>query len=561
MHSYDRYVRRPVMQFPQRQWPDRTIEEAPIWVSVDLRDGNQALIDPMMLSERIKLFNLLLDMGFEQIEVGCPASSESDKKFIRTLIEDDLIPDGVTIQVLCDCDEDEIRSTFAAVDGASKVIVHICHPVSPIHRELYGMDQEAVLAVAKDAAGWVKKYAEDFDGEATFEYSPECFSETEPEFALSLCTAVQRIWEPTPEHPVIINLPATVERTTPNVYADQIEWMSRHFENRESIILSVHMHNDRGTAAAAAELALLAGAQRVEGSLLGNGERTGNVDLLTLAYNLYSMGIDPKLNIEDSTKIVETWEQCTKMSVDERRPYVGKLVFTAFSGMHQDAITKGTERMRESGDNTWRMPYLAIDPTDIGRVYEPITEIGAQSVRGGVAHTMSKYYGFKLPKGMHREFEDAVQKACGESGKADKEQIMDTFRREYLYQNEPLHFRRIQVAEIQSDDDAAYDSRIRLIYTLGGETDQIRAEGKGPLDAVQRGFRDKYGIHIRILDYEEHALKAGSDSQAAAYIHMMDEDTGRITYGVGVSSNITRASVRAIFSGVNRLGLVDQSEA
>ena len=557
MQNYSRYTRQPVIPYPERTWPDQQITSAPVWVSVDLRDGNQALIDPMILSERLEIYALLLELGFTQIEVGCPASSESDREFVRKLIEDDLVPDHVTIQVLSDCTKEEIRDTFASIRGAKRAIVHICHPTSALHREIvYGCSREEVMKIAQDAAGWAGECAAQFDGEITLEYSPECFTETEPDFALALCTAVQRIWKPTPQHPVIFNLPSTVERSTPNVYADRIEWMSRHFEDRDSIILSIHPHNDRGCAVAAAELALMAGAQRVEGTLMGNGERTGNVDLLTLAYNMFSQGVDPQLNLEDSGRITEVWERCSKMSIDERRPYVGKLVFTSFSDMHQMCIDKGIAHTKDSEDGKWRVPYLPIDPADIGRVYEAVAGAGAQSVRGGAAHIMSKYYGFKLPKGMHREFGDALQRMTAPGTRMEREQIMDAFRSEYLYQNEPLHFRRIQVTELQDKGDTGFDTRIRLIYTLNNETEQIRAEGNGPLDAVRNGFSDKLGVHIRILDYEEHALKAGSDSQAAAYIHMMDEDTGRITYGVGVSSNITRASVRAIFSGINRLGLV-----
>ena len=556
MRNYSRYTRQPEMDFPQREWPGKRIETAPVWVSVDLRDGNQALIDPMVLSERLELFDLLVELGFSQIEVGCPASNESDREFVRKLIEDERIPDNVTIQVLSDCTEEEIRDTFEAIEGAGRAIVHICHPASALFRELYGISRAEVMKTAQDAAAWVRKYMDRFDGEITPEYSPECFTETEPDFALALCTAVQKIWQPTPEHKAIFNLPSTVERNTPNVYADRIEWMSRHFEDRDSIILSVHAHNDRGCAVAATELALLAGAERVEGTLFGNGERTGNADLLTLAYNMFSQGIDPGLNLENIGRIAEIWEHCTKMSIDERRPYVGKLVFTAFSDLHQDAIERGVAGVRETQNSAWNVPYLTVDPADIGRVYEAVAGVGVQSVRGGVAYIMNKYYGFKLPKGMHREFEDAVRRSYHPGGKVDPEQIMDAFRSEYMYQNEPLHFRRIQVTELQDDDGNEFDTRIRLIYTLGGESGQIRAEGNGPLDAVKRGFAQKFGINIRILDYEEHALKAGSDSQAAAYIHMLDENTGRITYGVGVSSNITRASVRAIFSGVNRLQLL-----
>jgi 2-isopropylmalate synthase len=407
---------------------------------------------------------------------------------------------------------------------------------------------------------WVKERAEKFPGKIVFEYSPESFTGTELDFALEICTAVQDVWQPTPENPMIFNLPSTVEMTTPNVYADQIEWMSRHFKDRDSIILSVHPHNDRGCGVAATELALLAGAQRVEGTLLGNGERTGNVDILTVAYNMFSQGIDPELNLEDINEIVEVCERCTKMSVDERHPYAGKLVFTAFSGSHQDAINKGITAMKNRKSKIWEVPYLPIDPSDIGRVYEPVVRINSQSGKGGVAFVMSTYYGFKLPKGMHREFADVIQAMSEKQGEVPPEQIMDAFRSEYLYKNEPLHFRKLQVTDMSSDSKTDFDTKVRVVLTDHGEMDQCEAVGNGPLDAVQRGLQIKYGMNIRILDYEEHALKSGSDSQAAAYIHLMDGDSGKITYGVGVSSNITRASVRAVFSAVNRLRLGEKRQ-
>ena len=549
------------MNYPEREWPNKQIEKAPEWVSVDLRDGNQALIDPMVVSEKMDMFRLLVKLGFKQIEIGFPAASQIEYEFLRELIEKNLIPDDVMVQVLSQCREDQIEKTFESIKGCKQAVVHIYNSTSTLQRDVvFGKDRQAIIDIAVQGTQWVKERAEKFPGKIVFEYSPESFTGTELDFALEICTAVQDVWQPTPENPMIFNLPSTVEMTTPNVYADQIEWMSRHFKDRDSIILSVHPHNDRGCGVAATELALLAGAQRVEGTLLGNGERTGNVDILTVAYNMFSQGIDPELNLEDINEIVEVCERCTKMSVDERHPYAGKLVFTAFSGSHQDAINKGITAMKNRKSKIWEVPYLPIDPSDIGRVYEPVVRINSQSGKGGVAFVMSTYYGFKLPKGMHREFADVIQAMSEKQGEVPPEQIMDAFRSEYLYKNEPLHFRKLQVTDMSSDSKTDFDTKVRVVLTDHGEMDQFEAVGNGPLDAVQRGLQIKYGINIRILDYEEHALKSGSDSQAAAYIHLMDGDSGKITYGVGVSSNITRASVRAVFSAVNRLRLGEKRQ-
>ena len=549
------------MNYPEREWPNKQIEKAPEWVSVDLRDGNQALIDPMVVSEKMDMFRLLVKLGFKQIEIGFPAASQIEYEFLRELIEKNLIPDDVMVQVLSQCREDQIEKTFESIKGCKQAVVHIYNSTSTLQRDVvFGKDRQAIIDIAVQGTQWVKERAEKFPGKIVFEYSPESFTGTELDFALEICTAVQDVWQPTPENPMIFNLPSTVEMTTPNVYADQIEWMSRHFKDRDSIILSVHPHNDRGCGVAATELALLAGAQRVEGTLLGNGERTGNVDILTVAYNMFSQGIDPELNLEDINEIVEVCERCTKMSVDERHPYAGKLVFTAFSGSHQDAINKGITAMKNRKSKIWEVPYLPIDPSDIGRVYEPVVRINSQSGKGGVAFVMSTYYGFKLPKGMHREFADVIQAMSEKQGEVPPEQIMDAFRSEYLYKNEPLHFRKLQVTYMSSDSKTDFDTKVRVVLTDHGEMDQFEAVGNGPLDAVQRGLQIKYGMNIRILDYEEHALKSGSDSQAAAYIHLMDGDSGKITYGVGVSSNITRASVRAVFSAVNRLRLGEKRQ-
>ena len=362
-------------------------------------------------------------------------------------------------------------------------------------------------------------------------------------------------WEPTPENPMIINLPSTVEMNTPNVYADQIEWMIKHLDNRESIIVSVHPHNDRGTGVASAELAMLAGADRVEGTLFGNGERTGNVDILNIAYNMFSQGINPELNIEHVNEIIEIYERCCKLPIHPRHPYAGKLVFTAFSGSHQDAINKGVQALRERGSEIWQVPYLPIDPADIGREYEPIVRINSQSGKGGVAFVMDTYFGYKLPKAMHKEFANVIQKLSEKQGEVSPEQIMECFKTEYLDRKEPIHFKKLHVFDLSDSEDTSFDTHVSVVYQDHGVEKTYQASGNGPIDAVQRGLSEALGISIKVLDYEEHALQSGSDSKAAAYIHLLDHQTGNVTYGVGVSSNITRASIRAIFSAVNRLGL------
>ena len=556
MLNYKKYKRVPVLHYPEREWPDKEIEHAPMWCSVDLRDGNQALIDPMNVEEKMEMFRLLLKLGFKQIEIGFPAASQIEYDFLRKLVAENMIPDDVQVQVLTQCREHLIDRTFEAIQGIKNVIVHIYNSTSVLQRDVvFHKDKEAIKQIAIEGTRMVKERAKNFDGNIQLEYSPESFTGTEVEFALDICTAVQDIWEPTPENKIIFNLPATVEMNTPNVYADQIEWMNRHFKNRETIILSIHPHNDRGTGVASSELALLAGAQRVEGTLFGNGERTGNVDLLTIAYNMFSQGIDPELNIEHINEIIEIYERCCKMPIDARHPYAGKLVFTAFSGSHQDAINKGVQAMKERNSQIWQVPYLPIDPSDIGREYEPIVRINSQSGKGGVAFIMDTYYGFKLPKAMHKEFANVIQKISEKQGEVSPDEIMDSFRREYLDKKEPIHFRKLKIDDLTGETASEFDTRVTVDYTSHGEPAQFIAVGNGPIDAVQRGLQVELGLRIKVLDYEEHALQSGSNSQAAAYIHLLDAETGRVTYGVGVSSNITRASVRAIFSAINRLEL------
>ena len=554
--NYKRYMRNPIVDFPERTWANNEILKAPVWCSVDLRDGNQALIEPMVVSEKIEMFQFLIGLGFKEIEIGFPSASQIEFDFIRQLIDRKLVPPGVKLQVLVQCREELIDRTFEAIEGLDEAIIHIYNSTSTLQRDVvFGKDRQGIIDIATTGTRLVKERTRNFPGKIQLEYSPESFTGTELDFALEICTAVQREWGPTAENPLIINLPSTIEMTMPNVFADRIEWMHRNLENRKTIILSVHPHNDRGTGVASAELSLLAGADRIEGTLFGNGERTGNVDILTLAYNMFSQGIDPELNIYQVNDIIEIYERCCKMAVHPRHPYAGKLVFTAFSGSHQDAINKGVAAMRERGGECWQVPYLPIDPMDIGREYEPIVRINSQSGKGGVAFVMDTYFGFKLPKGMHKEFSNVIQKISEQQGEVSPDQIMASFKETYLDQKTPFRFRKLKVDDFSSDQEVEneFDTKVTVTYTDNGVEKSFEASGNGPIDAVKCGLQEITGVRMKVLDYEQHALKSGSDSQAAAYIYLLNADSGNVTYGVGVSSNITRASVRAVFSAVNRL--------
>ena len=551
MMNFKKYKRVPVLDYPNREWPDKEIKKAPAWCSVDLRDGNQALIDPMTVDEKIEMFQLLLKLGFKEIEIGFPAASQIEYDFLRKLVEENMIPDDVTVQVLTQCREHLIDRTFEAIEGIKNVIVHIYNSTSVLQRDVvFHMDKEAIKQIAIDGTNMVKERMKNCEGNITLEYSPESFTGTEMEFALDICNAVQKTWDHANDNKIIFNLPATVEMTTPNVYADQIEWMNKHFEDRDNIILSVHPHNDRGTGVAATELALLAGADRVEGTLFGNGERTGNVDILTLAYNMFSQGINPGLELGNINEIREVYERCCKMKVGMRHPYAGKLVFTAFSGSHQDAINKGIHAMNERGDGIWEVPYLPINPSDLGRQYEPIVRINSQSGKGGVAFVMDAAYGYKLPKEMQREFADVIQKISEKQGEVSPSTIMDKFREEYLDAEEPFAFIRAKVEEPEEEG----ETRVTLRFRYKGEEMLAEAEGNGPINAAIQAIRRKVpSVDVHVLNYSEHALSEGSEAKAAAYIQMEDAKSGRITFGVGVSSNITRASIRGMFSALNRL--------
>ncbi|MFP3153679.1 2-isopropylmalate synthase [Lachnospiraceae bacterium ZAX-1] len=550
MLNYKKYKRAPVIHYPKREWPNHEIEKAPIWCSVDLRDGNQALVEPMDVSEKIELFQLLIKLGFKEIEIGFPAASQIEFDFLRRLVDENLIPDDVTVQVLTQCREHLVERTFESIVGIENVIVHIYNSTSTLQREVvFGMDREEIKKIAVDGTNMVKERAKHFKGNLALEYSPESFSGTELDFALDICMAVTEAWNPTPEHKIILNLPNTVEMTTPNVYADQIEWMHKNLKSRDTIILSVHPHNDRGTGVAATELSILAGAERVEGTLFGNGERTGNVDILNLAYNMFSHGINPMLDLENMNEIIDTYERCCKMQVGLRHPYAGQLVFTAFSGSHQDAISKGVAALTAKQDGIWQVPYLPIDPSDLGRKYEPVVRINSQSGKGGVAFVMSTVYGYQLPKEMQREFAAVIQKISEQiGGEVTPNVIMDTFEKEYLELKDPFEFIKVKVEDVGEKD-----SHAALDFKYKGELMHEDGEGNGPLDAVKHAIAKQMDINIRLTHYSEHAIGKEFHTKAAAYIQMRNNETGKSTFGVGVSSNITRASIRAFFSALNRL--------
>ena len=552
--NYKRYKRNPLPDMQERRWPAAVIKQAPIWCSVDLRDGNQALMEPMVVEEKLEFFNLLLKLGFKEIEVGFPAASQIEYDFIRRLVDRRMIPGGVRLQVLTQCREHLIDRTFEAVEGIEDVIIHIYNNTSELQRTtVYNVSREEVKEMAVNAAVKVREFARTRSGRTILEYSPESFTETEPEFALEVCNAVIEAWNPQESGDIIINLPSTVENNTPNVFADRVEWMSDRLENREHVTLSVHPHNDRGTGVAAGELALLAGADRIEGTLFGNGERTGNVDLVTLACNIMSEGIDPELNIDDVTAVRRSYESLVRLNVPERHPYAGELVFTSFSGGHQDAISKGLKAMEGSQDGIWHVPYLPIDPADVGRRYEPIVRINSQSGKGGVGFIMETHHGFRLPKGMCREFAELIKRISEAEGELDPDRIMWEFKRHYIDMKEPYHFRLAKMEDIPAATADNFHTIAEITYTDHGVEKTYSSKGNGPIDAVKTGLQKELSRNLRILDYSEHALREGSNAQAAAYIHLMDVATGESTYGVGVSSSTTRASIRAIFCALNRM--------
>ncbi len=550
---------------PDRTWPDRVITQAPRWCAVDLRDGNQALIEPMNPERKLKMFQLLVDMGYKEIEVGFPSASQTDYDFVRMLIEDDLIPDDVVIQVLTQAREHLIARTYEAIAGAKQAIVHLYNSTSILQREVvFRLDQEGIIEVAVDGAKLCKKYEDTVPGTTVFyEYSPESYTGTELEFAARICNAVIEVFEPTPERKVIINLPATVEMATPNVYADSIEWMNRNLAQRENVILSLHPHNDRGTAVAAAELGYQAGADRIEGCLFGNGERTGNVDLVTLGMNLFSQGIDPEVDFSDIDEIRRTVEYCNQIDVHERHPYAGDLVFTAFSGSHQDAIKKGLEALEQRAtaegrtidDLVWAVPYLPIDPKDVGRSYEAVIRVNSQSGKGGIAYLLKSERHLDLPRRLQIEFSRVVQGVTdGEGREVSGDDIWQIFADEYLPAEpggplEPwgrFSLRGTRAASVEGGTDT-----IEADLVDRGRAVTLEGAGNGPIAAFVDALR-KVDVDVKVLDYAEHALSEGGDATAAAYVEC--EVDGEVLWGVGIDPSITTASLKAIISAINRKG-------
>jgi len=543
------------ISLPDRQWPSNTMTKAPRWCAVDLRDGNQALIDPMSPARKKKMFQLLVSMGYKEIEVGFPSASQTDFDFVRQLIEEDLIPDDVVIQVLTQAREELIERTYESIRGAKQAIVHLYNSTSTLQRRVvFGMDMDGIVDIAVTGARVCKKFEETIpETKVYYEYSPESYTGTELEFAARVCNAVMDVFVPDAENPVIINLPATVEMATPNVYADSIEWMNRHLNHREHVILSLHPHNDRGTAVAAAELGYLAGADRIEGCLFGNGERTGNVCLVTLGLNLFSQGIDPQIDFHDIDEIRRTVEYCNQLPVGERHPYGGDLVYTAFSGSHQDAIKKGFDWLERDAaaagvpveEFTWAVPYLPIDPKDVGRTYEAVIRVNSQSGKGGVAYVLKSEHQLDLPRRLQIEFSRIIQQHTDTvGGEIEPGKIWEIFKAEYLERETPYE---LVTFSSQTSADGHDEQTVEL--NVRGESRHFEGEGNGPVDAFVHGMRQA-GADIRVLDYAEHALSAGGDAVAAAYVEC--EIAGEIVWGVGIHPNIVMASLRAVVSAANR---------
>lgn len=538
------------IDLPDRQWPSRTITKAPIWCSVDLRDGNQALIEPMGPERKRRMFNTLVKLGFKEIEVGFPAASQTDFDFVRQLIEEDLIPEDVTIQVLTQSREELIRRTFDSVRGSHRAIVHLYNSTSTLQRRVvFGLDRKGIVEIATTGAKICRDLAAGMGStEIVHEYSPESFTGTELDFAVEICDAVLNVWQPTAEKKAILNLPATVEMATPNIYADQIEWFGRNMPGRERYLLSLHPHNDRGTGVAAAELGVMAGADRVEGTLFGNGERTGNVDVVNLAMNLFTQGVDPGITITDIDAVVETVEYCNQLPVHPRHPYAGTLVYTAFSGSHQDAIKKGFEALEKQNDQVWEVPYLPIDPKDLGRTYEAVIRVNSQSGKGGVAYLLKTDYGFDLPRGLQVEFSKVVQEWTDRTGKEiSSSQIWTMFQDTYLSEE------RLGLVGYRTLPDPQ-GRLLTATLTVNGTERTIEGRGTGPIDALVDALRQAGIATIEVQDYREHALGAGADAKAAAYVEARTAD-GRTLFGVGLDSSIVDASLRAVVSAAARAGV------
>ena len=552
-NSSKKYRAFPPVGLKDRTWPNTTIAHAPRWCSVDLRDGNQALVTPMNLEQKLKMFQLLLDVGFKEIEVGFPSAAEVEFDFVRHLIEHNLIPDDVTIQVLTQAREHLIESTCRSLVGAKRAIVHLYNSTSELQRRVvFKMDRKAVRDLAVQGTKWVRQYSEKYlEGtDVRFEYSPESFMGTELDFATEVCDAVVDTWDPKKGEKVIIKLPNTVEVATPNIFADQVEWFLRNFRARDKAVVSVHCHNDRGTGVAATEFGLLAGAERVEGTLFGNGERTGNVDIVTLALNMHTQGVDPSLDLRDIDRIIGTFEDCTGLSVHPRHPYAGELVFTAFSGSHQDAINKGFQAMEAAGSPQWEVPYIPMDPKDVGRTYQQLVRINSQSGKGGVAHVLRTEFGFSIPRSMHPELGRMVQLISDKTGREVLPvTIKKAFEDEYVNRDSPLSLESFKTKDSSSAKGDV--TSISATVVVNGKKKTIAGTGNGPIDAFSKALKFAHVGTYSFLSYEEHALGEGEDARAVAYIGIADE-TGIPYFGVGIDPNIVGASLRALLSALNR---------
>ena len=537
----------------ERQWPSNSIKKSPKWCSVDLRDGNQALIEPMGEERKLRMFNLLLEIGFTEIEVGFPSASQTDFDFVRKIINDNLIPANVTIQALTQARPELIKRTFESLEGAKNAIVHVYNSTSTLQRKVvFKSDEAGIKKIATDGAKWVLEESQKYPTTNwTFEYSPESFTGTELPYAVEVCNAVNEVWKPNKNKKTIINLPATVEMSSPNLYADQIEWMCRNLENRQNIIVSLHPHNDRGTAVAASELGVMAGADRIEGTLFGNGERTGNVDLVTLALNMLTQGIDPHLDFSNINPIMREVEYCNQLPVHPRHPYAGDLVFTAFSGSHQDAIKKGLTEIRNSNQKIWEVPYLPIDPKDVGRSYEAVIRINSQSGKGGVAYLLEKDHGLSMPRRLQIEFSQVIQKLADESGKEiSPSDIWNNFQNTYLTKSGHYEFLEHNINS-KANNDGTQSDQIELSLLSNSKKISIKGSGNGPLDAMIDAIKKDLDIDLKISDYHQHAISSGSDAQAVAYSELIFKD--KSVWGVGIHQNTVIAGLESVISGLNRL--------
>ena len=537
----------------ERTWPSNTITKSPLWCSVDLRDGNQALIEPMGEERKLRMFNLLLEIGFKEIEVGFPSASQTDFDFVRKIIKENLIPNDVTIQALTQARPELIKKTFEALEGAKKAIVHVYNSTSTLQRKVvFNSDEAGIKKIAIDGAKWVKEESELYDQtDWSFEYSPESFTGTELPYAVEVCNAVNEIWQPNKQKKTIMNLPATVEMASPNTYADQIEWMCRNLQDRENVIVSLHPHNDRGTAVAATELGVMAGADRIEGTLFGNGERTGNVDIVTLALNMLTQGVDPHLDFSNINPIMREAEYCNQLPVHPRHPYAGDLVFTAFSGSHQDAIKKGLTELRNSNQELWEVPYLPIDPSDVGRSYEAVIRINSQSGKGGVAYLLEKDHGLSMPRRLQIEFSQVIQKIADESGKEiSPSDIWDNFQETYLNSSGRYEFIEHHINSSSNKDGTQSDE---ITIDLKHNTDVVTIEGcgNGPIDAMIDAIKKSFNLEIKISDYHQHAISSGSDAKAVAYSELVLAN--KSVWGVGMHQNTVIAGLLSVISGLNRL--------